>query len=403
MKRNTKFRAPVVLLTVGTMAAALTVSASPASASTFSITPWGQLGGTGNSGPTNDIWNFASGPYVNAAGDAAGTGQVGGGPAIHATLYKNGVLTDLGGGDGNHPYTYGEAINSSDVEVGFELGNSGESINQMEPVEWTNGHLQQLAVDHFGNAVAINDAGTVVGTEAFGPGLVGLQAVEYHGNYPTTVLGDIPNHASPEDVEAGGISQNGQVIGTAINNSGGSEAVTFSGGNAQPLPMLSGYAQTQTTSISPDGSFIAGNAFTGQQYQVQAVEWIPGSVTGPLRLDNLSTDSGSFVYSVNSMGLAVGLALNGQVDPSAPGAIRSVLFEYGNVIDLKSYLPANSGWSSIEALGINDNNVIVGTGIYNGHTQGFTMTLPPINPPGPRPGFPLLAAILRGLLKLLGL
>ncbi len=64
-------------------------------------------------------------------------------------------------------------------------------------------------------------------------------------------------------------------------------------------------------------------------------------------------------------------------EPTAQAYVeRGAAFVYqnGQMIDLNTWLPANSGWHLDEAWSINDAGVIVGVGSYNGLEEGFMLT-----------------------------
>jgi hypothetical protein len=59
------------------------------------------------------------------------------------------------------------------------------------------------------------------------------------------------------------------------------------------------------------------------------------------------------------------------------------MYSNGTVQSLLSLLPTNSGWSSLNATGINDLGQNIGQGTYNGQQVGFLMTPMAQNVPEP--------------------
>ena len=55
---------------------------------------------------------------------------------------------------------------------------------------------------------------------------------------------------------------------------------------------------------------------------------------------------------------------------------HAFVYRNGQMTDLNSLLPANSGWVLTTATAINNNNQIVGTGVVNGENHAFLMDLP---------------------------
>ncbi len=85
---------------------------------------------------------------------------------------------------------------------------------------------------------------------------------------------------------------------------------------------------------------------------------------------------------------AIGINDNGQVvgsfaSSSLDNYFRAILYEEGTLYDLNNLIPANSGWILEEALDINNQGQIVGTGVVNGQEQDFLLT--PTNGTDPQP------------------
>src|SRR5262249_16224655 len=73
---------------------------------------------------------------------------------------------------------------------------------------------------------------------------------------------------------------------------------------------------------------------------------------------------------LNSAGQIVGYSV-----PSGPYASRAFLYDAGTMTDLNSLLPEGSGWSLLQATGINDAGQIVGSGSNpSGQFRGFLLS-----------------------------
>jgi probable HAF family extracellular repeat protein len=74
----------------------------------------------------------------------------------------------------------------------------------------------------------------------------------------------------------------------------------------------------------------------------------------------------------------LGAALNNHDQAVGNG----LLYSNGSIQALLSLLPANSGWSNLNATGINDAGQIVGQGTYDGQQVAFLMTPDAVPEPG---------------------
>jgi hypothetical protein len=114
----------------------------------------------------------------------------------------------------------------------------------------------------------------------------------------------------------------------------------------------------------------------------------------------LPGDTEGRANSINDLGVAVGLSggSHGQ---------RAVLFENGQVIDLRSELVNSEGWNLTVATGINDAGQIVGWGTYQDpllgiREVGFLLT-PYGGAPVPEPSTFVMALISTSSLILFGI
>ena len=82
--------------------------------------------------------------------------------------------------------------------------------------------------------------------------------------------------------------------------------------------------------------------------------------------------------AINNNGQVVGLSY------TTNETYRAFLYSDGAMVDLNTLLPSGSGWTLIDAQGINDSGQIVGYGISPlGETNAFLLT--PLALPPPRP------------------
>ncbi len=273
-------------------------------------------------------------------------GQCGSGSSARGFFWENGVMQSLGTLGGSWSIAYG--VNDAGQVVGTSLAGSGYSGAFL----WQNGAMQSLG-SLGGNgpsgALAINNAGQVVGFStnstpqmhaflwsggmtdlgAFGDGASYAYAISDTGmvagwgkvgTYPNITEHAFRWNGSMQDLGTGswaqssarGINDNGDVVGRLINDGNGTDwhaALSQNGGGFQDLG------------------------------------------------GTLST-----AYDINNAGLMVG-----------ESGGRAILWENGQLKDLNSQIPANSGWVLQNARAINHRGQIVGKGTFNGQTRAFML------------------------------
>ena len=79
---------------------------------------------------------------------------------------------------------------------------------------------------------------------------------------------------------------------------------------------------------------------------------------------------GTFAQGINDNSQVVGYFGSSSLN----NYFRAILYEEGTLYDLNNLIPANSGWTLEEALDINNQGQIVGTGVVNGQEQHFLLT-----------------------------
>ena len=154
--------AAITLFTPLTIHAQLGAQEQKKAPTRYTITDLGTLGGT-----------FSQAFGINNKGSIVGYSTLPGDTALHAFLWRKGVMTDLGtlAGSGTLPYSVAFSINDNDEVVGFSEASVPDSQNTCGdslvclPVLWRNGVITALPTlgGTDGQASAINNRGQVVG------------------------------------------------------------------------------------------------------------------------------------------------------------------------------------------------------------------------------------------------
>ena len=395
VRRTLGFVVAACVLVPGLALATVAVAPPAGAAGTYTIVDWGALVSGGTS-----FANLGSG--LNSTGDGAGLASTNpgdplSGTATHGVLFKGGVLRDLGAlspTDGS----LANGVNAADDVVGADFDGT-----HFHAVKWAGGgSITELAGGRFGEAVAVNDSGTIVGG-LVDAGNTPRQAVQFNGDGSVTDLGTIPDSADQGQAAALGISAAGVIVGAVTDSFNHTVAVTFSGGAAHKLPALPGWLNSVANGVSPAGGYIVGGASSSTTGV--AAEFGPGPAA--VSLGMLPGDASSIARSVNTSGIVVGSSSD------TTGHDHAAMFSNGQVIDLTSLLPANSGWQLEDAWAVNDSGQISGTGLHNGVTRAFTMSPMVLVPPPFGPLIPILlnipvigpvlAAIIRAIAVVLGI
>lgn len=346
---------PLPLAAVLLTAAAL--GAAPRAAlAYYTVTPLGNLGGTGGSpSPTG----------INASGQISGSMPSSASGANDAFLYSNGKLTDLGSLPG-------------------ATGSVGNGINVNGQVVGTSGGQAFIAT-----GTTLTGLGTLGGSSSYGNGINGNGQVV---GYSNTAAGAY--HAFI--FSAGTMTDIGSKIGgsfslaNAINDSG--QVTGYSNATGITQAFLYNSATGQTTNFGGSGS--AGNAIN-----------VNGEVVGISNnaggVQNAFAYYGGAMHDLGTLGgtsQANGVNDLGQVVGNSNGA--GFLYSNGAMTNLNTLLAPNSGWTITAAYAINDNGWIAATGSYNGGaTQAVELSLPVVAVAEPK----ALALLSGGLALGLGL
>lgn len=228
---------------------------------------------------------------------------------------------------------------------------------------------RDLGLEPLGNsqAVAINDAGQVVGTsevlttvdiEGEPQNLFIPRAFIWDGTIGIRDLGDLGGFGA----FANDINSLGQVVGYADNAAGGERAFIWDSVNGiQELPTLSG-ASSRATAINDAGLVVGG------EFGFGGFLW---DATNGIRTIPIGGND------INNFGQVVG----------GPVGDVAIWDEMNGVQRLIELIPNNTGWQLETALAINDAGEIVGFGQLNGEVRGFLLT------PVPEPSSVILAIL----------
>lgn len=217
-------------------------------------------------------------------------------------------------------------------------------------------------------AYGVNDSGTVVGW-APSP-----RANYYHAfMWKDGVIEDLSDTGlgDPSWSRAFDVNNAGQVVGYIDRD----DSMTFTEGDHdafiwdgafRTLEHLAGYTSSTAVAINEAGQAVGWSGDLAGTTS-RAVAWSGGTVSD---LGTLAGDSNSRALAVNDRGQVVGWSGTAENDS------RAVFWQAGFMLDLNLLLPPDSGWQLIEARGINNQGMVVGTARVNGALRAFLL-IPP--------------------------
>ncbi len=299
------------------------------------------------------------------------------------------AITDLGAGEAT-------AINASGQVVGEVITSEGYENAFL----YSNGSIRNLGtlpnLDS-SNATGINDRGEVVGYAYQKDIYSDFEPYAFvDDNGVMTALG-VSNPDPFMYTDATGINDNGQILGNVVNYNGASvEAFVYANGGATSLGALPGYNDSIADGINNSGQIVGGSynigssqfehAFLYSSGSMLDLGTLPGYESSEARALNdsgqivgLSGPTESFLYSngrmtdLGYMGFPNAINDNGQVVGGGSG--EAFLYSNGTTIDLDALIPSNSGWTLLNATGINDKGQICGNGFSpDGTVHAFLLT-----------------------------
>ena len=292
---------------------------------------------------------------VNDNGQVAGFEYTGKPIVYQVVLYQNGGITHIAPFQGQI-FAIPSGINISGQMVGGQpfLYSNGQAVdfNSLMP-----GNLKVFTLG------TINDIGQVTGGEV-GTTSPGDAFLWQNGN--VTDLGRLPGDGFSEGLAVNNL---GQVVGTSQSQSNGGLPDFWLWQNGQirqiQVPAASTFSNA-TAAINNRGHAVVSfyvSPTSQHSYLDDA-----GQITD---LGNLRNFQSTRAQSINDADQIVGVAVPPDVTRQQ---LVAFLWQNGQIIDLNTQIPSNSGWSLWEATGVNNNGQICGSGFINGQTHAFLLT-----------------------------
>ena len=269
--------------------------------------------------------------------------------------------------NGGSLLSYAKAINDSGQVVGYvstapDKNGKPKEIKQ-DGFIWQGGQRRELSLlpsYRSSKAFDVNNQGTVTGSSkhAQPDGSVLEHAVLWDGE-TATLLGSLPGY--PES-RAVAINNRGQVLGRAIYSKMGevlkAAQQKFAGPSGQSqlddLQKVLDVVLGEINALPKDESIIRQQSFF----------WDEGRIK---EIDGLALE-------INDQGQVVGWS---GCDFSGKGPARDAyafLWQDGQLFDLNTLIPPDTGWTLGRANGINNHGQIVGSGAHNAMRRAFLLT-----------------------------
>jgi probable HAF family extracellular repeat protein len=308
------------------------------------------VGGLGTAGAIPEING------LNDKGAVVGTSLPTNAPASQAFEYSHGQIHDLGS-LGNGAAAFG--INDQGTVVGFAYDTALSSdvvfIDR-------HGKMSELApvasLSDLGNP-SINDSNEVTGFSGSNGDAILIK------NGKQVDLGSLSGNGST----ANDINNHGEIVGSsqlsASTTTNTSRAFIYLHGKMTELGTLGG-SWSQAESVNNKGEVVGESETNGDAAQDPFL-YEHGKM---IDLGSLGGNLG-FGHAVNDSGVVVGTSW------TASGAEHAFIYKNGVMTDLNSLIPANSGYTLVRGVAINDKGQIVCQAAMSGSNSTWTVLLNP--------------------------
>ncbi|MGH7938328.1 MAG: hypothetical protein ACRD5Z_18960, partial [Bryobacteraceae bacterium] len=261
-------------------------------------------------------------------------------------------------------------VSNSANDTGTVVGTGSTSFSGSGrlPLIWQNGAVSQLplpAGQTLGDANHVNASGVAVGSANAGSD---QRAVIYSGGSGTFITQTTPGGSF--FTTAFGINDSNRIVGPGIdpNNAARNVGMVYDMGSANAFEVgaLPGGNGAIAFGVSNSG-YVTGASMMNQGPGLPFIWSDAGGIVAVPLATGTSQGSGR---AVNSAGWVVGTDSSAFAIP--------FLYDGTTTYRLQDLIPVDSGWdlsmnTSSSALGISDNDVIVGTGLHNGDTHAYAM------------------------------
>ncbi len=312
---------------------------------------------------------------VNNDGQITGNANVPNG-RLHAYLWENGVMQDLGFLQNGVEFSRGFYLNSSGVVTGESDNNSSKTFI-FDPSVGVMTALSGLITSNPDNmniaggfGAGINDDNVIVGsmTRFLQPSGSVVRGFVFDSG-TVRDLGSIDGNTNTF-ARAWGISNGGVAVGVSRNINNVSHATRWENGTATDLGSLGGeLAFSEAFRLNENGQIVGRSTVTAGVTGQNAVVWENGTIRSLGRLAGVNFGRAN---DINEHGFIVGTS--SQFEGFSG---RAVVWNAGEnaPTDLNTLLPDNSGWTLLTAAeGVNDHGQIAGFGTIDGRTRAFLIT-----------------------------
>lgn len=301
---------------------------------------------------------------INNLGQIVGNSDYGLGSAVHATLWTNGVATDLKtlGGVSSGAL----AISNTGQVLGWAYtaspeGGDGEFHNALWNAASPQAPAADLGMRRIGHTVlnAVGAPGTLVGTHFNDSGSMSDAVKVVQGTE------SILNTLGGTSGAALGVNSHGDIVGASQRADGGEKQATLWRGQTAIDLGVTGALGSQAIAINEAGQIIG--SVTSETWATTAWMWDKGQL---MRFEDLGSGFAA-PADINNAGLVVGTS------ETTSFASRAVMWDGTHVIDLNNLLTDEqraAGWELLNATAINDSGVIVGGALKNNILTSFVLT-----------------------------
>ncbi len=329
---------------------------------------------------------------LNNRGAVAGFSSFATNEPPHAFLFNQGVLQDLGTLGGS--VSAANAVNDSNIVAGSS-GVLGDLA--VHAFVFRDGTMQDVGVlpgGDFASADFINNAGDVAGFSTTANSFRGF----LHRNGQMIDIGSLDGGSS----QIFDLNENGHVVGESSAEDSPIKAFLYDGTNILDLGTLGG-ALSSAQGINDFGVIVGSadneegitRAFVYRDGIMSDLGTLGGEFSFALGINNAGQIFGSSEYETNNTAVHAFIIDNGTMIDlgtlgganSSPLAMNSrghvvgesdgipFLYRNGQMVDVNSLLPPDSGWVLLTAELINDVDQIVGFGIFNREFVPYILTL----------------------------